>query len=258
MSTGIDPQPDASGQLAAGAGTAVAGEPDVAPASRDDLAPNGDAPSPGKRTRKGRGGFRETAVLLAVALVLALLIKAFLVQAFYIPSASMEPTLRDGDRVLVNELAYRSSTPRRFDVIVFRSPTEKGDSNPAASFWHWLTAGMGFGSGGRTDYIKRVIGLPGELVEIKSGVVYVDGDRLDEPYLSPVRDTNSYGPYRVPQGFLFVMGDNRTDSGDSRWLPDNGGLGYIPIDHVIGRAFVKVWPPSRIGWLRGVPSDASS
>jgi signal peptidase I len=253
MSTGIDPEPEA------GTRTAVAGEPTVAPPPADDRASNGGTPAaPGKPARKGRGGLRETVVLLAVALVLALLIKAFLVQAFYIPSASMEPTLRDGDRVLVNELAYRSSIPTRGDVIVFRSPTEKGDSNPAAAFWHWLTAGMGFGSGGRTDYIKRVIGLPGDLVEINSGIVFVNGDRLEEPYLSPVKDTSSYGPYRVPQGFLFVMGDNRADSGDSRWLPGSGGLGYIPIDHVIGRAFVKVWPPSRVGWLRGMTYDTSS
>ncbi len=248
MSTDVDPQPEAASRPATSSVSSADSAPSVAPAGEPRL--NGKAGRPARKRR--RSGIRETAILLAIALVLALLIKAFLVQAFYIPSASMEPTLRAGDRVLVNELAYRSSLPRRGDVIVFRSPTEKDDSNPAAAFWHWLTAGVGFGSAGRTDYIKRVIGLPGDLVEITSGIVLVNGERLDEPYLSPVKDLGSYGPYHVPQGYLFVLGDNRTDSGDSRWGPHGGGLGYIPIDHVIGRAFVKVWPPSRIAWLRGV------
>src|SRR5207237_3256433 len=137
--------------LAAGVTTS---EPEAA-AAPSDATPASRARGTGRRRGRRGGGFREMAVLLAIALVLALLIKAFLVQAFYIPSASMEPTLRPGDRVLVNELAYRSETPKRGDVIVFRSPVQPGDSNPVSAFWHWLTAGLGFGSGGRTDYIKR-------------------------------------------------------------------------------------------------------
>ena len=253
------PDRDAPGSAALAAGVTTS-EPEAAPTGSESPA-TAEAPAPGRRGRRG-GGIREMALLLTIALVLALLIKAFLVQAFYIPSESMEPTLRPGDRVLVNELAYRSEPPRRGDIIVFRSPVETGDSNPVSAFWHWLTAGLGFGSGGRTDYIKRVIGLPGETVEIKNGTVFVTPVRghqfrLREPYLSATKDLESFGPFHVPAGGLFVMGDNRAHSGDSRWTPQNGGLGYIPIDHVIGRAFVSVWPPGRTGWLRGVTYPSS-
>lgn len=188
----------------------------------------------------------ELPVLLLVAFILALLIKSFLLQAFYIPSESMEPTLEVGDRVLVNKVVYRLHPPRRGDVIVFADPDpEPGpDRNPVSTFWHWLTEGLGVSTSPEKDFIKRVIGLPGETVEIKRGEVFIDGGRLDEPYLSALEDDSDFGPVEVPPETLFVMGDNRPNSNDSR-----RGLGFIPYDKVIGRAFVVIWPPSRIGGL---------
>jgi signal peptidase I len=224
----------------------------------------GEAPQPGDKppaespdgvqarkpkSRKGGAfGFaKEFPFLLLVAFALALLIKTFLVQAFFIPSESMENTLNPGDRVLVNKVVYHLHTPRRGDIIVFSdpNPAPQGHRNPAQAFWHWLTEGLGVSTSPEKDFIKRVIGLPGETLEGRDGVVYVDGRPLDEPYIR-TKDVRPFGPVRVPADSLFVMGDNRTDSKDSRY-----GLGFIPYDNVIGRAFVVIWPPSRVGWLHG-------
>jgi signal peptidase I len=206
---------------------------------------------PKKLATKGFVAFlTELPVLLLIAFVLALLIKSFLVQAFYIPSESMVPTLKVGDRVLVNKLVYRFHEPRRGDIIVFEDPNPppQPHRNPVDAFWHWLTEGLGFAQSPEKDFIKRVIALPGETIEIRTGgAVYIDGKLLREPYLDglPV-DPRPFPPYTVKPGELFVMGDNRPDSNDSRF-----GLGGIPIDKVIGKAFVKIWPPSRIGLLHG-------
>jgi signal peptidase I len=199
---------------------------------------------------KGRPLWQELPILLVIALALALLIKAFVVQAFYIPSASMEPTLQHGDRVLVNRNAYRFHPPRRGDIIVFSDPhpTTAPPHGPAA-VWDWVTQGLGVQHDPNKDFIKRVIGLPGETVELQHGTVYIDGKPLkDEPYLSPIKDFRNWGPHTVPADHLFVLGDNRTDSGDSRY-----GLGDIPYKNVIGRAFVLVWPPTRWSWLSAHP-----
>jgi signal peptidase I len=198
------------------------------------------------KTRGPLGFLTELPVLLLVAFVLALLIKTFLIQAFYIPSESMEPTLEVGDRVLVNKVVYHLHPPRRGDVIVFADPNPEPvpDRNPLSAFWHWLTEGLGVSTSPEKDFIKRVIGLPGETVEIKRGEVFIDGDRLDEPYLNELLDDDDFGPVNVPVDSLFVMGDNRPNSNDSR-----RGLGFIPYDKVIGKAFVVIWPPSRIGGL---------
>jgi signal peptidase I len=179
------------------------------------------------------------------AFVLALLIKTFLFQAFFIPSGSMEPTLRPGDRVIVNKLA---DGPRRGDVIVFRNPNlPEIERNPISGVLHWVTQGLGFSGRQDEHLIKRVIGLPGETVEVRGGAVFIDGQQLGpEPYLSEEEDLGSFGPVTVPEGELFVMGDNRAHSGDSRSI-----LGTIPLDHVVGRAFVVVWPPSQMGWVHG-------
>ncbi len=208
---------------------------------------NGTAQKDREKRKEHRSFLRELPVLLLVAFVLALLIKTFLVQAFYIPSGSMENTLTHGDRVLVNRVVYRLHPPRRGDVIVFSDPNAETDRGAVAAFWHWLVSGFGLPSG-EEDFIKRVIGLPGETVEIKDCTVYVDGTALREPYVASAnnRVQCAYGPVRVPKDSLLVLGDNRDHSGDSRF-----GLGFIPFDKVIGRAFVVLWPPSRIGWLRG-------
>ena len=196
------------------------------------------------------GFWRELPVLVLVALIVAILIKTFLVQAFYIPSESMEPTLQRGDRVLVCRICTRFSDIHRGDVIVFSDPHPGPHQGRGAigGFLHWLAEGIGVAQPENPDFIKRVIGLPGDTVEIHAGVVFVNGERLDEPYLDAERDTRSFPKRTIPDGMLYVLGDNRAHSGDSRFEPPEG-VGYVPIDKVIGKAFVKVWPPDRWGWL---------
>jgi signal peptidase I len=216
--------------------------------------PNGDGPLDwtGKdKPEKDRGPLaflKELPVLIVVAFLLALLIKTFLVQAFYIPSESMVPTLVKGDRVLVNKVVYDLHPPRRGDVIVFAEPHPGPASDRGwwSGFTHWLTDGLGVTQDPTKDYIKRVIGLPGETVEVREGQVFVDGRPLTEPYLSPIKDVSTFPPHTVPKDSLFVMGDNRTNSQDSRSL-----LGDIPLEKVIGKAFVIIWPPSDLSWLSG-------
>jgi len=206
-----------------------------------------EAPEPKGRRASGGGflGFLgEIPGLVLMAFVLALLIRTFLFQAFFIPSPSMVPTLQEGDRVLVNKIPYYFHDPRRGDIIVFENPNPQAvpDRGLVGGFFHWLFQGMGFQQPENEDFIKRVIGLPGETVEGKNGAVYVNGVKLDEPYLT--QKTRPFDPVTVPAGKLFVMGDNRGNSLDSRF-----GLGYVPMDNVIGKAFVKIWPPSRFGLL---------
>jgi signal peptidase I len=194
--------------------------------------------------------WRELPVLILIALVVAIVIKTFVVQAFYIPSPSMEPTLERGDRVLVCRFCYRFGEIARGDVIVFSdpSPGPGQDRGLVGGFLHWLGEGIGVAQPETEDFIKRVVGLSGDVVELREGVLYVNGLPVDEPYLSPRKDTRSYGPETVPRGKLFVLGDNRTVSGDSRFPPPTG-VGLVPEDKVIGKAFVIVWPPGRWGWL---------
>jgi len=192
--------------------------------------------------------------MVLLAFVLALLIKTFFFQAFFIPSGSMEPTLQSGDRVIVNKIPYYLHDPRRGDVIVFSNPNAKEvDRGIVGGFFHWLGQGLGFTGGqeptcGDTnpdeDFIKRVVGLPGDTVEGRGGSVYINGKKLDEFYLPMGTRTQPFAPVRVPIGKLFVMGDNRGNSCDSRFA-----LGMVPEDDVIGRGVVIVWPPSRIGFI---------
>jgi signal peptidase I len=233
------------------AGPSEAGPPSVA-VDEAKPAAGAPAPAPTKKDQEKRGAIAfltELPVLLLVAFLLALLIKTFLVQAFYIPSESMENTLKVGDRVLVNKVVYHLHPPRRGDVIVFEDPNGAVvHRNPVSALFHWLTEGFGVSTSPEKDFIKRVIGLPGETVEMHLCVVYINGQPLDEPYLNPNKGTQcEYGPVTVPAKSLFVLGDNRGNSKDSRF-----GLGFIPYSKVVGRAFVIIWPPSRIGWLRGL------
>jgi signal peptidase I len=213
----------------------------------DDAPPPADGGSADRPSRRRRF-VGSTPFLIVVALVVAIVVKTFIVQAFYIPSESMVPTLEVGDRVFVNKLAYRVGDVRRGDVIVFQNPhpgaiAERGVVDGAL---HWLGEGIGFAQPQDEDFIKRVVGLPGETIEIRDNVVYVDGRRLDEPYLTSEAEQHNgnFPPTRVPGDSLFVMGDNRGNSADSRY-----GLGFVPLERVIGKAFVIVWPPSDIGGL---------
>jgi signal peptidase I len=211
---------------------------------------------PGKheptRTEKDdQGGiaafFRELPGLIIIAFGLALLIKTFLVQAFFIPSQSMVPTLLVGDRVLVNKLVYDFGDVQRGDVVVFENPQlREPDRGVFEAVWHWLTEGLGFSADPQKDFIKRVVALPGETIEIRNGRVYIDGEGIKEPYLTPraARDRSDFAPTVIRPDHVFVMGDNRPNSQDSR-----SSLGQIPLDKVVGKAFVLLWPPSRIEWL---------
>jgi len=241
---------------AAGPGTRTEERPIAASApgaAGDGATAPGTATGKDTNKKKDRGGLsflRELPVLIVIAFLLALLIKTFLVQAFYIPSGSMEPTLMIGDRVLVNKLAYRFGDPERGDVIVFENPNPQQTTEEEGwfrSFLDWVTEGLGISQPPDKDFIKRVIGMPGETVEQRNGEIFIDGKKLDEPWLPPHSDRRSIGPWTVPEGHYMVMGDNRPNSNDSRF----GQLGMIPSDKIVGKAFVIIWPPSRWGWLRG-------
>ncbi|HEV3474598.1 MAG TPA: signal peptidase I, partial [Actinomycetota bacterium] len=175
-----------------------------------------------------------------------LIIKTFFVQAFFIPSESMVPTLEIGDRVLVNKLVYDFGDPQRGDIIVFENPNlVDPERNPFADVWNWLIEGLGFSTDPEKDFIKRVIGLPGETIEVKHGEVFIDGQGIQEPYVGEA-SVDDFPPTEVQDDHVFVMGDNRPNSQDSR-----SSLGQIPVDKVVGKAFVLLWPPSRFGWLSG-------
>jgi signal peptidase I len=191
------------------------------------------APASGERRKRRKRSSRrntiEWIIVIAGALLVAFVIKTFLIQAFYIPTGSMEPTLKVGDRVLVNKLSYDLHDVHRGDIVVFERPDNAGP-------------------GDTEDLIKRVVALPGETVEARDGRVYVDGERLEEPYLEPGMETPDFavgraGPVEVPEGHVFVLGDNRGNSSASNVF------GPIEEDLIVGRAFIRVWPIGDFGGL---------
>lgn len=187
------------------------------------------------------------AVLGLAAIVVAVVLRAFVLQAFWVVSVSMEPTLQPGDRVLIDELPSRMGAVHRGDIVVFHDPgaaSATPQRGALAEVARWILTGIGVSPPDGPELVKRVVALPGETWEIRRGVVYVDGRRLAEPYVSRVADRRSFGPGRVPPGSLFVLGDNRTDSNDSRFAQ----IGYIARDTVVGRAVAVIWPPSDAGW----------
>lgn len=183
------------------------------------------APLPDRRL-KTAGEVLESFIIAVV--VVFLVVRPFMVQAFYIPSESMMPTLVENDRILVSKLSYRLGKPGRAEVVVFRAPKE-ALSEP--------------GDGEEKDFVKRIVGLPGDVVEIHGGIAYINGKPIKEPY---TREPIDYDlpPTVVPEGRFFVMGDNRNHSNDShRW-------GTLEQDRVIGRAVMVFWPPSRAGIIK--------
>jgi signal peptidase I len=193
-----------------------------------------DAPLPPPRSTRW---LREAIIVVLVAVVVAVLLRTFVVQTFFIPSGSMEPTLQIGDRILVNKLSYHLHGVGRGDIVVFSRPPTENCGGPEVN-----------------DLVKRVIGLPGELISLSGGDVYVNGKRLDESWLpsseqgvtKPGPSGTSYSldqPFRVPSNDYFVMGDNRTDSCDSRfWGPISKSL-------IVGKVEMRVWPVSSIGFF---------
>jgi signal peptidase I len=190
--------------------------------------------------------FKELPVLVVVALGIAILVKAFVVQAFFIPSGSMEDTLKINDRVLVSKFTYRISEPKYPNVVVFESPLAERIPEPEKGAFQALVdnvmQGLGLQSS-EQDFIKRVIATEGQTVQVKLGSVYVDDVKLDEPYRKDMNPMPDYGPTTVGKDKVFVMGDNRSNSEDSRVF------GPIPKSTIVGKAFVLIWPMNRFRWL---------
>jgi signal peptidase I len=224
-------------------------QPDPPPEDRD--APDEPASAPPRKRRKHF--WRELLVIVVVAAALTLVVKAFVAQVYKIPTGSMENTLQIGDRVLVNKLVYHFRDVARGDIVVFSGQDSWGPDAPPPSnngfvrLWDEVLSDIGLQSS-QTYYIKRVIGLPGDKVACcTDGKLTVNGVPLTETsYLYP-GDAPSF-PFKtvtVPPGHLWVMGDHRGDSDDSRYHTADPGGGAIPENEVVGRAFLIIWPPSQ-------------
>lgn len=185
------------------------------------------------------------------AFLVAIIIRIFFFQTFWIPSGSMEPTLYEGDRIIANKLVYRLREPERGEVIIFKvfQPAGRGGSG-RLTLQEALAASAQGPSGKQTnsaievqDYIKRVVGLPGDVVEVDGGEVYINGEALLESFDTRPPDYDNYGPVTVPPGEVFVLGDNRSNSQDSHVI------GTVPIRNIEGRAEAVFWPPKRISLI---------
>ena len=199
-----------------GDGLPLSSEPDVARAE----------PPAGVQAESGRASllraFWELLHDLAVAVLFCFFLVTFVGQAFRVQGTSMLPLLEDGERIIVNKLVYRFRPIGRGDVVVFWYPRD-----PSVSF------------------IKRVVGLPGDVVELRQGFLFVNGKAVEEAYLSPrFRDEESYAPVEIKKGYYYVMGDHRNSSNDSR------SWGEVPEKYIYGRAEARFWPPAKIGVIR--------
>lgn len=168
------------------------------------------------------GSVREWVLVVVVALLAALVLRATLIQTYYIPSTSMAPTLEVGDRLMVYKLAFSIGDVEKGDLVVFSRPSRLPDS-PI------------------NDFVKRVVALEGEKVEVTDGDLYIDGSRVDEPYLESSTVTNDFEEVEVPDGHVFVMGDNRQNSRDSR------DFGPIQEELLVGEVFLRIWPFNNFG-----------
>ncbi|MFC4856415.1 signal peptidase I [Actinophytocola glycyrrhizae] len=230
----------------------------------------GDPATSGRKAsgkKKPRSFWKELPILIGVALLLTLLIQTFLARVFVIPSESMEQTLHGcpgcyGDRVLVDKLVYTFGEPEPGEVVVFERPNTWNQSEFTAErssngFVAWLQdvgAAFGLASPNEDDVVKRIVAVGGQTVECcdEENRVLVDGEPLDEPYIYWLPGNNtqeSFPPIKVPAGMLWVLGDNRNNSCDSRCQGGGGKNGLVPVDNVIGKVRYIVLPPSR--W-RGV------
>ena len=190
-----------------------------------------------------RSFIAELPFLLLAALVVAVVIKTFVIQPFYIPSGSMIPTLMINDRVMVSKLSYTFGEPQRGDIIVFLNPyaPERSDESLPERAVRATLEALGIRTSSADDLIKRIVALGGETIEIRDNELLIDGVPLDEPYLAEGVAMPDFGPLTIPQGELFVMGDNRNESSDARVF------GPIPEAHIVGKAVLRIWPLDRLG-----------
>lgn len=188
-------------------------------------------------------GLREALIIVLIAAVVAVFVQSFLVKTFIIPTSSMSPTLQVGDRIMAERVTYHFRKPRRGDIVVFRYPPTDPKAQNTSNILYWPFERMAetfhLAHGGTTPYVKRVIATEGETIEVKEGQVIVDGRKLEEDY--KIQDTYNMPPMKVPEGELFVMGDNRPNSRDSRYW------GTAPVRSVIGRVFLIWWPLRHFG-----------
>lgn len=179
---------------------------------------------PGDSSQKAWGFLKDILQIIIFALILTFFLRTYVIEARLIPSESMLPTLEIGDRLLVDKIVFKFRELEQTDIVVFAPPPE---------------AQRGAGD---DDLIKRIVGLPGDTVEVKEGRVFVNKKPLDEPYIAE-RLNYAYGPVAVPEGYLFVMGDNRNYSFDSH------AWGFLPLENLKGRAFFRFWPLDRFGLI---------
>ncbi len=233
-----------------------------------------DSDTHARRDARRRGGAwrfaRDILIIFLAALLISFLVKTFLVRSFYIPSGSMENTLQVNDRIVVNELVPKLSPIRRGDVIVFTDPggwLSKGDnqtpattSNPVVHGVQWFLTQVGLGTQDSDNHlVKRVIGLPGDKIACCNafGQMTVNGVPLDEPYTKlpagVARESENDFAVTVPAGSLWVEGDNRYQSADSRYQQDTPSHGFVPESDVVGRAFVITWPSNRWSLISSYP-----
>ncbi len=210
--------------------------------SEGEQVPDPAAPAPGQGKdqdddKPSNRWIVELVAVVVVAILIAVLLRTFVVATYSIPSGSMEPTLQVGDRIVVDKLSYHLHGVDRGNIVVFSTPPNEDCAGPPVA-----------------DLVKRVIGLPGEIISLNDGNVYINGHLLPEPFLPPnVRDDTYPGPdssayslkqsYRIPSGDVYVMGDNRPNSCDSRYW------GPIPESTIVGKVDLLIWPLSRIGFL---------
>lgn len=195
--------------------------------------PDPTTATPGTPSQDGENFWLESLKTLGTAAILAFGIRSFVAEARYIPSASMQPTLQINDRLIIEKISYHFQKPERGDVVVFE-PTD-------------VLIQQNF----KDAFIKRIIGLPGDRVEVHGGIVYVNGEALKENYIQDKPDYE-YGPVVVPDGQYLVLGDNRNNSYDSHFW------GFVPKDKLIGHAVFRFWPPNRIGLINQQPQRVTA
>lgn len=238
------------------------------PASATDGSPSAEGQADDRPSTRSQvlGFLRDVVIIIAAALVISFLIKTFLIRSFFIPSVSMEPTLEVDDRIIVNQLVPELVDVERGDVVVFRDPGRwlttppEQPRTPIEAAGDWLLSLVGLSASDSDEHlVKRVIGIGGDRVVCCNdlGQLLVNGVPIDEPYVQVPEGASDVSgldfQVTVPEGSLWVMGDNRYESSDSRYNRTGSTEGFVPLDDVVGRAIVVSWPLERWTWLDNYP-----